>query len=129
MACNRISKRIINYKLSFFLLLSLFSILNITQSLYAEIELFSLNYDDQSGLKINILYNPIYDEEKIKKESLQIKKNEQKIGHFEQEIAKKEFRAKNIPLQKAKIRKNIDEKRRLAEKFIFTSQSGHTDDI
>jgi hypothetical protein len=128
MACNRISKRI-TYKLSFFLFLFFFSILNTTQSLYAEIELFSLSYDDQHGLKINILYNPIYDEEKIKKESLQIKKNEQKISKFEQEIAKKEFLAKKFPLQKAEIRKNIDGKKRLAEKIIFTLQNEYTDVI
>jgi hypothetical protein len=120
MACSKTSGRIMIRKTSLFFLLFIFFTLNISPLLAVGIELFSLTYNGNGDLKIDILYNSAYDEEKIKKELLQIKRNEQRTRQLEQKI--KELLAKDIPLQKAKTQKNIDEKRRLAEEIVSQMQ-------
>lgn len=83
-----------------------------------EIELFSWDYNDEGDAKINILFQPVYDEEQIKKDAQQTEQNKQEAQKCVQEIEKKEQIKKSIILEKEKVRQNIDRKRKVTEKII-----------
>lgn len=77
--------------------------------LSTEIELFSLSYGDD-GLKVNILYQPTYDEAVIKKEAeemefykQELQQHPQKIKEIEESIKRTEesIKIKQAALQKA----------------------------
>ena len=61
------------------------------------VEIFSLSYRGDGDLKINILYQPIYDEETIKKDAL---KEAQQIEFYEQDIKKIEHTIKKTEVSK-----------------------------
>jgi len=73
-----------NSKLAFFALLIQLSTAQVLLS--KGIELFSLSYQEDDGLKVNVLYNPVYDEEALKKEALEIKKYEEETAINKQKI-------------------------------------------
>ncbi|HLW73395.1 MAG TPA: hypothetical protein VKR54_05090 [Candidatus Babeliales bacterium] len=92
--------------------------LSTSQILLADIELFSLSYDDD-GLKVNTLHNTIYDEEIIKRDIQKTKDNEEKTQQNEQEKEKKNIILKEILLKKQAAEEDLKRKQLALQKTLL----------
>ena len=97
------------------LIFFIFLILCNTSLLFSvEITLFSLDYNDNGDTKINILHNPVYDEEQIKKDAEELKRLEQTtpkmvqlLSEFDPLIKKVQEEANKAILSTKKTETNI----------------------